>query len=123
MLEGKREIIKGFADLLEVWERDADLIPRKFSENWIFSIQIVDAVDEGDYLRAVDFHEVSSEPYLQQFQIDTSNNPDVTYEGFVEGGTKYMEARFPAQKGIERTDLVNVFDYLMDKGFRSAKKQ
>ena len=121
MIKGIAEIIEGFRAVEENFERDAWQIPKKLQDSWAFMIHLTDAIDTGDYLRAVKWHPQASADDMQQFTVDTLENPKVeNYSGFVEGGTKYMEARFPAQKAVEREDFVQTIGSFVEKGFSNA---
>ena len=112
-VQGISEIIDDLEQVGKKVARDGWQIPKKISDSWVFMIHITDAIDKGNMLRAIAWHPQETSAELQQSVIDTSDNEEVTYEGFVEGGTKYMAARFPAQKAIEREDFVqNIFDFV-----------
>lgn len=107
------EIVRRFEKIGENFERKGGQIPKKITDSWVLMINITDAIDSGDMLRAVNFHPVETSGELLEYVVDTSDNPSVNYEGFVEGGTKNMEARYPAQKGIEREDFVSsIIDFV-----------
>ena len=113
---GIAETIRHFEKVGENVVSGGKLIPKKISDSWVLMIHLTDAIDSGDYLRAVDVHPVQAMGDLQEYVVDTSNNPAVTYSGFVEGGTKYMPARFPAEKAIEREDFVSSIMDFIEKG-------
>ena len=115
-VSGIGEIIRHFERVAENVTRDAEQIPKKISDSWVLMILLTDAIDSGDMLRAVNFHPVAQENDFSQFVVDTSDNPDVNYEGFVEGGTKFMPARFPAEKAIEREDFVTSITGMVEDG-------
>ena len=117
-VSGIAEIIRHFEKVGENFERGGKYIPKKISESWQLMIHLTDAIDSGDYLRAVDVHPVQGTGDFQEYVVDTSNNPAVVYEGLVEGGTKYMTARFPAEKAIEREDFVTSIMDFVEKGLR-----
>ena len=121
VLTGIGDVIKAFERLEETIEENAWAIPKKIQDSWVFMIHLTDAIDTGDYLRSVKWHPQGTEGALRQFIVDTSENPKVDYPGFVEGGTRYMEARFPAQKAIEREDFVQGIGDWIERGFSNAK--
>ena len=120
MLQGIAEIRQAFAAVKENFERDAWKISKELSDSWVYMIHIVDAIDSGDMLRAVNWHPQQTGGDLKQWTVDTSDNPDVNYPGLVEGGTEYMAARFPAQKAIEREDFVQSITDMVERGFERA---
>lgn len=121
-VQGIDEIRKGFRDVDENFKNDAWKIPKTLSDSWVFMIHITDAIDSGDMLRAVNWHPQTTEDVMKQWIVDTlTDNPEVDYPGFVEGGTKYMEARYPAQRGIEREDFVQSITGMVEGGFSNAK--
>lgn len=118
-IQGIEEIRQAFAQVEENFERDSWRIPKKISDSWVFMIHIADAIDTGDYLRSVNYREgseVENVGDFMQWTVDTLDNEDVDYPGFVEGGTDRMSARFPAQKAIEREDFVSSIDAMADRG-------
>lgn len=120
-VQGIGEIIEGFRAVEENFQNDAWQIPKKISDSWVFMIHITDAIDTGDMLRAVGWHPQQTAGDMQQWTVDTlTDNPNVDYPGFVEGGTKYMPARFPAGRGIEREDFVQSIGAMVDRGFSNA---
>jgi hypothetical protein len=119
-VQGIGDIRKGFRDVQENFERDAEKIPKKISDSWVLMIHLVDAIDSGDYLRAVNFHPQQTAGDLKQWTVDTDDNSDVTYPGFVEGGTKLMTARFPAEKAIQREDFVQLIGDMVERGLSNA---
>lgn len=114
-IQGIREIREAFDALESSVERDSWQIPKKIEESWAFMIHLTDAIDSGDYLRSVKWHPQQTEDGLMQWTVDTLEDPDVTYPGFVEGGTARMPARFPAQRGIEREDFVQSITQLVER--------
>ena len=115
-IQGIAEIRKGFAETKENFDDGGEVIARKIEQSWVLMIHLTDAIDKGNYLRAIDSRPVNASGEMQQFVVDTENNSEVIYSGFVEGGTKYMAARFPAQKGIEREDFVQTILDFADSG-------
>lgn len=109
------EIVGRFKKAGENFERGSGQITKKISDAWVLMINLTDAIDSGDYLRAVAPHPVQTSGELLEYVIDTSDDSNVIYEGFVEGGTKYMEARHPAQKAVEREDFVSTILDLVEK--------
>ncbi len=121
VVKGIAEIVEGFRAVEENFEQGAWQIPKKLQDSWAFMIHLTDAIDSGDYLRAVKWHYQVTTGEMQMFTVDTLENPEVEkYTGFVEGGTKYVEARFPARRGIEREDFVQTIGGFVDKGFSNA---
>jgi hypothetical protein len=121
-VQGIGEIRKGFRDVEENFQNDSWIIPKKISDSWVYMIHITDAIDTGDMLRAVNWHPQATAGDLKQWTVDTlTDNPEVDYPGFVEGGTKFMEARYPAQKGIEREDFAQSITDMVDRGFSNAR--
>lgn len=121
VIQGIGEIIQGFAQVEENIERNAWQIPKKIQDSWVFMIHITDAIDTGDYLRSVHWHPATTENEMRQFTVDHSENPKVDYPGFVEGGTRYMPPRFPAQRAIEREDFLQTIGSWIEGGFEHAK--
>ena len=122
IVQGIGEIIRDFQAVEENFQNDSWQIPKKISDSWVFMIHIVDAIDTGAYLRAVNWHPQQTEGDLLIWTVDTlTDNAEVDYPGFVEGGTKYMSARYPAQKAIEREDFVQSIAAMIDGGFSNAQ--
>lgn len=121
VVKGIGEILEGFAHTQENVERDAWQIAKKIQDSWAFMIHLTDAIDKGDYLRAVRWHPQETGDDMQQFTVDTSDNPKVDYPGFVEGGTKYMAGRFPASRAVEREDFVQTMAAWVENGFSNAR--
>lgn len=118
IIEGTEEILQDFRAVKDNFERDSRQIPKKLQDAWVFMVHLTDAIDSGDYLRAIGWHPQSSAGDLQQFLVDTSDNKNVDYEGFVEGGTTFIAARFPAQKAIERGEFVSSIAAMVEGGFK-----
>jgi len=121
-VQGIGEIIRDFQAVEENFQNDSWQIPKKIGDSWVFMIHLTDAIDTGAMLRAVGWHPQQTEGDLLIWTVDTlTDNPEVDYPGFVEGGTKYMPARFPAQKAIEREDFVQSIAAMIDGGFSNAQ--
>lgn len=115
-VQGIADIRKGFAEVKENFDEGGEVISRKIEQSWVQMIHLTDAIDSGDYLRAIGSRPISANGEMKTYIVDTEENPDVIYPGFVEGGTKFMAARFPAQKGIEREDFVQSILGFADSG-------
>ncbi len=113
-VSGISEILRAERGIAENFASQPDAIPKKITDAWVLMIHITDAIDSGDYLRAVNFHPVQSGGDLLEYLVDTSDNPKVDYPGFVEGGTKFMAGRYPAQKSIEREDFVPLIRQMVE---------
>lgn len=120
-VQGIEEIRRDFAAMEENFRDDAWQIPKKISDSWVMMIHLTDAIDTGDMLRSVGWHASASEGDMRQWIVDTSDNREVDYEGFVEGGTQQMPARFPARRAIEREDFVTSITDLVERGFTGAQ--
>lgn len=121
VLSGIGQIIKAFEETERNIETNAWMIPKKIQDSWVLMIHLTDAIDTGAYLRSVKWHPQGTESEMRQFIVDNAENPDVEkYAGFVEGGTRYMEARFPAQRGIEREDFVPTIADWIERGFQKS---
>lgn len=118
---GIGEILTAERSIAKSFERNSRLIPKKISDAFVQQIRITDAIDSGDFLRAVNFHPVQTSGDLLQYLIDTSDNPGVNYGGLVEGGTESMPARFPAQRAIESEDFVSTILALVETPLSKSK--
>jgi hypothetical protein len=108
MIQGLSEIIQALQSISH--NPQTERIPSEIAENFREQIVAVGAVDKGIFLQSIDWRETQSSADFQQFLIDSSRDAAVTYDAFVEVGTIKMPARYPAQRGIEQTDLKSSFD-------------
>jgi hypothetical protein len=105
------------------WARRSDEIPREIYVNILAQIVATDSIDTGRFYRALDFRE---EAYGQGYRylIDSSRDEEVTYEGFLEFGTKRVNAfgvlispRHNFREGIKNSNLERIFDSIADDSF------
>ena len=120
-VQGIAEINEDLAKIGHNFRENGWQFAKTVSDEWAFMIHLTDAIDTGDMLRAVNWHPQETGGDLQQFIVDVSDNSNVNYEGFVEGGTKFMAARFPAQKGIERVDFAQSITSFVEGGLSRSK--
>lgn len=115
------EIIGDLERVGENFERGGWQFAKQIQDAWVFEIHLKQAILTGAYLRAIAWKAGESSGDIRQFIVDESSNPDVEkYSGYIEGGTKYMPARYPAQSGIERVDFVQTIDAFLDAGMIHA---
>ena len=89
--------------------------------SWEEEIFVVDAIDTGRMIRSIDWREeVTSYGDDLEFFIDGTDDPLMTYDGYVEGGTKYMKARYPARRGVENAEFKQTIDVIIDTNFDTA---
>lgn len=111
-----QEVVQRFDNLITVFYRDGWKLAKNIADNYILEIQVQYIIDTGRFLRSIGWREQvhAADDHFQQYFIDSSRDYFVTYDGFIEGGTKFMPARYPAQKGIERTDFELHIDSLVE---------
>ena len=96
------------------FSRYADEIKVTYQEE----VFIVDAIDTGRFIQSIDYHQVESGAAdVHSYQVDSSNDPLVTYDAFVEAGTVKMAARWPARRALEGLSLVETTDSLIRDAF------
>lgn len=118
ILQGAETVLRA---LHEFESADWSPIAVAIKNSWEEEIFVVDAIDTGRMIRSVDWREqVTSFGDDLEFFIDTSDDPLVTYDGYVEGGTKYMKARYPARRGVENADFKQTIDVIIDDSFDNA---
>lgn len=80
------------------------------------------AIDTTAMIQSVDYHRSPVTDSGHRFEVDTSNNPDVFYDGFVEFDTRNRDGsvrrgrRF-YEKGIEHWDIERIFNQIADRSF------
>lgn len=74
-------------------------------------ITIKKAIDTARWLLSVDWREQINDSDVRRFVIDSSSNPAVTYDGFVDLGTIYIEPRNISREAIETADFETEFDW------------
>lgn len=111
------EIIGDLERVEDNFEKNGWQFAKQIAQSWVYEIHLKDAILSGDYLRSIAWKEGESSADVQQYVVDSSSNPKVeNYSSYVEGGTKYMPARYPAKSAVERVDsaFVQTMDALLD---------
>lgn len=115
------EVIERFEKYANIWNQRNRAIPILIRNNILFQIYLTDSIDEGKFLRALDFREASMEVTGYRYLIDASRDKEVTYDDVLERGRKdgaNYPGRFNYQRGIEATDFENIADAFADEAFR-----
>lgn len=109
MIRGHRKVI----DALEGFEKsfaEVDDFGMEFKTSIVREIVRASAIDTTAMIQAVDWHRdpVTSSGY--RFHVDTSNNPLVFYDGFVEFDTANRDGTIRKgrkfyEKGLQRADV------------------
>lgn len=125
IVRGINQVIQAFDRYQRNWQRKADEIPYEIKTSIIRQIIRTGSIDTTRFIRAVDFREDAVQFDQIRYLIDAmSSNPDVTYDGFLETGTKRPNAygvtfapRLNYGDGIENANLEQVFDNFADSAF------
>jgi hypothetical protein len=127
IIQGKNQVLDALKRLEGTIGRDGWKIAKAISDNYVFEVRIVDAIDSGDFLRAIDWRAAGSTDGSFQYLIDSSKNADVTYDDIVErgsrneDGTVRVKGRFPARRGIEKTNFKVHLDRFISDTFHDAE--
>jgi hypothetical protein len=115
------EVIKKFENYVSIWNDRSNLIPTHIRNNILFQIFMTDSIDEGKFLRALDFREESLSVAGFRYLIDASRDARVTYDDVLERGRKdgaNYPGRFNYKRGIEATDVGRIADSFANEAFR-----
>lgn len=115
------EVNKRFEEYSRIWQSRNDLIPRQIRNNILYEIFMTDSIDEGKFLRALDFREDSLEADGYRYLIDASRDDRVIYDDVLERGRKDgadYPGRFNYKSGIEATDVGRIADAFANEAFR-----
>jgi hypothetical protein len=115
------EVIQKFENYVSIWNDRNDLIPIHIRNNILYQIFITDSIDEGKFLRAVDFREESLSDAGFRYLIDAYRDDRVTYDDVLERGRKdgaNYPGRFNYKRGIEQTDVERIADSFANEAFR-----
>lgn len=69
------------------------------------------------FIRAIDYHRQAVVDSEQRFRIDTSSNPDVFYDGYLEFPRKGWAGAYVYQKGIQNVDFERIADKIASESF------
>ena len=113
MIQGQLDVIQAFERLERAdWSPVAVEIVNRYEEQ----IYIVDAIDTGRFIQSIDWRESVSAGFdRRDYFVDSSSDSMVTYDGFVEGGTKYMAARYPARRALQQLYLGAAIESVLDR--------
>lgn len=107
-------MIQGFDTIVNAFKRldtaDFSAIPTEVENRYEEQVFQKDAIDTGDFIQSIGWHPLIQSPEVHSYEVDTSNNPDVFYEGFVDQGTKFITPRYMARGAIENLYLGDVLD-------------
>lgn len=107
--------IEGFQDA--DWSTIADEVKMAYKDE-VFR---ANAIRTGAFIRSINWHAVEESPDLHEYLVDTSDDPIVTYDGFVDQGTRYIVPRYMARKAIENLQLVDTVDAIVDGVFQKVE--
>ena len=121
------QFIQGIDEVFQAFDRlnkiDYFPIADEIKNSFVQQVYIVDAIDSGDFIQAIDWYKESKfSQEHQSFLIDTSKNDVVNYSDIVERGRKdgaNYPGRYPAKKGIENAVIKPIFTDSMDFVFNS----
>lgn len=114
MMQGMGAVLQGFRRL-----ENADYVgfAAEVKNGYEEQVYVVDAIDTGRFIRSIDYRAGSQGPDRREFFIDSSSDVLVTYDAFVEAGTKFMAARWPARRSLELLDFTAAADALVEDAF------
>lgn len=107
MIQGLSEIVDAFARLNTA---DFSLIAVEVENRYEEQVFIKDAIDTGRFIQSISWHPSIQSAEVHSFEVDTSADPLVTYEGFVDQGTKFITPRYMARGAVESLYLGDVMD-------------
>lgn len=108
---------------LQAYERNLSRhlsdIPYEFKTSIIREIVRTRSIDTGAMVQAIDYHQDHVTDTDARYEINTDNNPDVFYDGFVDqpGVTRNWAGRFFNQRGIENANLEPIFNAIAAESF------
>lgn len=113
---------QSIAEIVQTLERlkTADMDPFASAVKTAYQeeVYVVDAIDTGRFIQSIDYYQTgASGPDNVSYNVDSSKDPLVTYDGFVEAGTIYMNARWPAKRALENLSLLSAADALVQDAF------
>lgn len=98
-------------------DRRADDFPYEIKTSIIRETVRGRHIDTTRFIRAIDFHRASVVDSSHRFTVDTSNNPDVFYDGWLEFPRRGWRGAYVYQKGIQNADIKGVADRIMNESF------
>lgn len=116
VVQGIDDVLTAFRGFVNSdWTAIANEITSSFEEQ----VYVVDAIDTGRFIRSIDWLEGEARDAFVQYLISTQRDVFVTYDGFIEFGTRFMKARYPAKLGIENADISGTIDNVVDDAFQT----
>lgn len=118
MIIGGDKVLSDFERFTRNWDREADQIPAEIKASVVREIVRTGSIDTTRMIQAVNYHGgVVTDGH--HFTIDTSDDNEVTYDGFVDqpGVTRNWPGRFFNLRGIERANLERIFNMIADESF------
>lgn len=118
-LIGAQRVLQAIDRYANTLLQRGDDIPYELKTSIIREVIRTGSIDTAAMITAIDYHREVVTNTEQRYRIDTSNNPDVTYDGFVEfkGETRNWPGRYFYQRGIENAELERIFDSFADRSF------
>lgn len=116
---GADKFLRALSGYKNTLDRNADDIPYEIKTSIIREIIRTGSVDTGAMIKAIDYHREAVTDSAINWRIDASNDPDVTYDGFVElkGETRNWPGRYFYKRGIENAQIEQIFDSFADRSF------
>lgn len=106
----------------DMTDRGADDIGYELKTSVIRATVREGAIDTTAMIQAFDYHRSPVTDSGVSIRVDTSNNPDVFYDGFVEFETENRDGsmrrgRYVYKQGIETANMEQVFDGVARRSF------
>jgi hypothetical protein len=118
MITGFNQVVEGFENLILT---DFSPIAQEVENRYEEQVYAKDAIDTGRYIQSIGFHPLIQSTEIQSFEVDTSRDPEVFYDGFVDQGTIYITPRYMARGAIESLSLQDVLDVMVGDAFSNAE--
>lgn len=121
-LHGDDKVVADIERLERNFARRADDFPYELKTSIVRQIVSVRAIDTTAMIQAFDYHRDVVTDSGYRYKIDTSNNPAVFYDGFVEFPTANRDGsmrpgRYFVRDGIKRADIERVVNDIVTDSF------
>lgn len=116
-VHGLDKLLRDLNDLERNFERRSDDFPYEIKTSIIRQIVRGGHIKTTRMIRAMDYHRSAVVDGSHRFTVDTSNNPDVFYDGWLEFVRRNWRGAYVYQKGIENADIQGVADRIVSDSF------
>jgi hypothetical protein len=116
---GAEKVIAAFQAFERNLLRHVEDVPYEIKSSIVREIVRTRSIDTARMIQAENYHQTYVSDGDFRYEVDTSSNPDVFYDGFVDqpGVTRNWAGRFFNQRGIEGANIERIFNEIAADSF------